>query len=111
MNPIPCLSIAPMIQWTDRHWRYLMRQITKKTILYTEMTMDNTLIYNSGSKLSLDSFLGHSYCEHPLVVQLGGSEPNDIGEAAYICESYAQFHEINLNCGCPSNKAIRGNYI
>lgn len=106
-NPISYLSIAPMIQWTDRHWRFLMRQITKKTLLYTEMTMDNTLIHN---KSSLESFLGHSECEHPLVLQLGGSDPNDVSEAAYLCESFAQYHEINLNCGCPSNKAIRGSF-
>lgn len=77
-----CLSIAPMIQWTDRHWRYLMRQITRKTVLYTEMTMDSALVYNSKN---LEPFLGHDSIEYPLVVQLGGNDPSKLGEAAYLC--------------------------
>jgi tRNA-dihydrouridine synthase A len=96
------LSVAPMIQWTDRHWRYFMRQITRKTVLYSEMTLDSALVYNTKN---LDPFLGHEECEHPLVVQLGGCDPAKLGEAASICESYSRFSEINLNCGCPSNRA------
>lgn len=63
------LSIAPMIQWTDRHWRYFMRLITQRTLLYTEMTMDSALVYNSGN---LEDFIGHTnshnLTEYPLAV-------------------------------------------
>jgi tRNA-dihydrouridine synthase A len=100
--PPDCLSVAPMIQWTDRHWRYFMRQITRKTILYGEMTLDSALVYNSKN---LQPFLGHYDIEQPLAIQLGGCDPIKLGEAAYLCESFANFHEINLNCGCPSNRA------
>ena len=97
------LAIAPMIQWTDRHWRYLFRLISRKTILYTEMTMDDTLIHNTQS---LEKFIGYSNIEEPLVLQLGGCDATKLGEAAYLCERFGNYHEINLNCGCPSNKAI-----
>lgn len=99
------LSIAPMIQWTDRYFRFLMRQLTRRTLLYSEMTMDNALLYNAHA---LAPFIGHDACEHPLAVQLGGSEASSLAEAAYLCESFASFAEINLNAGCPSNKAKRG---
>lgn len=102
-----CLSIAPMIQWTDRHWRYFMRQITQKTVLYTEMTMDSALIHNT---TRLEPFLGHDSIEYPLVVQLGGNDPIQLGEAAYICQSFGSYHEINLNCGCPSNRAKKAGF-
>ena len=77
------LAIAPMIQWTDRHWRYLFRLISKKTVLYTEMTMDDTLIHNPNN---LEKFIGYSKVEEPLVLQLGGCDPKKLGEAAYLCE-------------------------
>lgn len=85
-----------------------MRQHTEKTLLYTEMIMDDALIYNHPHRL--ESFLGHSDIEHPLAVQLGGSDPEKLGKAAAICEEYKQFHEINLNCGCPSNKAKKAGF-
>jgi len=101
---LKCLSIAPMIQYTDRHWRVFFREFSKKTLLYTEMTMDGALTYNP---TKLNNFIGHNSIEHPLAIQLGGNDPNRLSEAAYLCESYANFNEININCGCPSNKAIR----
>lgn len=85
-----------------------MRQHTEKTLLYTEMLMDNAIIYNHPHKL--EPFLGHSEIEHPLAVQLGGSDPERLGQAAAICEEYKEFHEINLNCGCPSNKAKKAGF-
>lgn len=100
------LSIAPMMQWTDRHWRYFFRLISKKTLLYTEMIMDNALVHNPHTEY----FLGHSMEEHPLAVQLGGNDPDKLGEAAAICERYYPFHEINLNSGCPSNKAKKAGF-
>ena len=69
--------------------------------------MDSALIYNPNA---LDDFIGHSAVEHPLVVQLGGCDPDRLAEAAALCEQYAPFHEINLNCGCPSNKAKRAGF-
>ena len=93
-----------MIQWTDRHWRYFARCISKDALLYTEMTMDEALIYNK-DKGKLDDFIGHSYDEHPLVLQLGGSDPILLGQATKIASSFGGFCQINLNCGCPSNNA------
>jgi len=66
------------------------------------MTMDKALIFNA---TNLDDFIGHSEVEHPLAVQLGGCDPQGVGESAYLCEAYGGFTEINLNCGCPSNRA------
>ena len=106
-SSVPPMSIAPMIQWTDRYWRYYFRLISRKTLLYTEMVMDNAIIYNSKN---LDPFLGHNDVEHPLAIQLGGCNPTRLGEAAYLCETYSNFHEINLNCGCPSNKAKKAGF-
>jgi tRNA-dihydrouridine synthase A len=102
------LSVAPMIQWTDRHWRYLMRSITRSTLLYTEMNMDVALINNSSN---LEDFLGHhngsklNYDPYPIAVQLGGCNAEHLGEAAYLCESHGPYSSINLNAGCPSKKA------
>eukprot|EP01039_Chlorochromonas_danica_P008149 gene8151-8991_t len=101
------LSTAPMMQWTDRHWRYFMRLITNHTLLYTEMIMDNALIHNPEN---LEPFLGHHQDEHPLAVQLGGNDPERLAEAAQLVDSYQTFHEINLNSGCPSNKAKKGGF-
>ncbi len=102
--PSPILSVAPMIQWTDVHWRYMFRGISAKTTVYTEMTMSSALVHHAEE---LHKFLGKAV-EHPCspcVVQLGGMDPAELGEAAYLCESYSAFEAINLNCGCPSGKA------
>jgi tRNA-dihydrouridine synthase A len=84
-----------------------MRQITHRTLLFTEMTMDATLLYNASN---LEPFIGHDTVEYPLALQLGGSDPSTLGEAAYLCESYGSYSEINLNAGCPSNKAKKGGF-
>ena len=98
------LSVAPMIKYTDQHWRYLIRGITLHTLLYTEMIQCDTLNYNPSM---LHSFIGHHAVEHPLCLQLGGSDPINLGQACYLANSFCpDFHSINLNCGCPSNKAI-----
>ena len=98
------LCVAPMMEWTDRHFRYMMRKITKETLLYTEMVVDSTLLHQTSR---LNYFLGHHIEERPLAVQLGGSDPKDVSEAAYICESFGGFESINLNCGCPSKKVSK----
>lgn len=105
--PVDILSVAPMIQWTDRYWRYYFRAITKRTLLYTEMVMDNALLYNAHN---LEPFLGHDDCEHPLAVQLGGCDAKKLGDAAYLVQQFRTVTEINLNAGCPSNKAKRGGF-
>eukprot|EP01032_Pedospumella_encystans_P010361 gene10361-12115_t len=102
MNPI---SIAPMIGWTDRHYRYMFRHITRRATLYTEMVMDTTIVHNPNK---LEHFIGYDRdLEPPLVIQLGGYKPETLAKAVEYCESYGGFDEINLNCGCPSNKAKR----
>ncbi|EQC28587.1 hypothetical protein SDRG_13663 [Saprolegnia diclina VS20] len=95
------LSVAPMMDWTDRHYRFMMRQITRKTLLYTEMVVDQTLLHQ---KDNLDYFLGHDDIEHPLALQLGGNDVKSLGTVARMAETYGNFHEINLNVGCPSPK-------
>ncbi len=102
MDPI---SIAPMIGWTDRHYRYMFRHITRRATLYTEMVMDTTIVHNPNK---LEHFIGYDRdLEPPLVIQLGGYKPETLAKAVEYCESYGGFDEINLNCGCPSNKAKR----
>lgn len=100
--PLGALSVAPMIQWTDAHWRYYVRAFTGSTTLYTEMTMANTLVHNPHQ---LYKFIGHSAEEHPLVLQLGGCEPEILAKACELVTQFGTWEGINLNCGCPSNKA------
>jgi tRNA-dihydrouridine synthase A len=100
------LSIAPMMEWTDPHYRMLMRGLTKKTVLYTEMVVDETVMY--APRANLDFFIGHSIEEHPSVLQLGGHDPEMLGKATEICSQYlGDYGEINLNCGCPSQRVAR----
>lgn len=88
-NPI---SIAPMIGWTDRNFRYLFRHISSHALLYTEMVMDTSLIYNTHQ---LDDFIGYDrLIEPPLAIQLGGNNPDILGKAVEIVESYGGYHEI-----------------
>lgn len=91
------LSVAPMMDWTDRHYRYLMRLLTKRTKLYTEMVVENTLKHSPVA----EGYLRFHPAEHPIAVQLGGSCPEGLAAAARMAEE-AGFDEINLNCGCPS---------
>jgi len=91
-----------MIQWTDRHWRYFIRGITNKTLLFTEMTMADALVHNAED---LEPFLGHDGEEYPLALQLGGSDPRTLGEAAALATAYGRYDSLNLNSGCPSGKA------
>lgn len=98
------LSIAPMMDWTDRHYRYFMRMITKKTLLYTEMVNTGAILH--GDK---DRILAFSELERPLVLQLGGDNPKDLAECTYIAESLG-YDEVNLNVGCPSDRVQNGNF-
>lgn len=98
------LSIAPMMMCTDRHYRYLMRLITKRTLLYTEMITTGAIIHGDRERL-----LAYSDSEHPLALQLGGSDPKQLAECARIAEQFA-YDEINLNVGCPSDRVQAGRF-
>jgi len=98
------LSIAPMMDWTDRHYRYFMRQITKKTFLYTEMITTGALLHGN-RKLLLD----FSELEKPLSLQVGGDHPAQLAECARMAEAW-NYDEINLNVGCPSDRVQNGNF-
>lgn len=89
-----------MMEWTDSHYRYFVRGLTKKTVLYTEMCVDDTITHNP----NLDFIIGKDIEENPSVIQLGGHNPETLAQAAEICSQYGDYDEINLNCGCPSQR-------
>ncbi|WP_256947337.1 tRNA dihydrouridine(20/20a) synthase DusA [Haematobacter genomosp. 1] len=96
------MSVAPMIDLTDRHCRYLHRQMSRHTLLYTEMVVAAALVRGGALRL-----LDHDPSEHPVAVQLGGSEPEELAAAARICAGHG-YREINLNVGCPSDRVQSG---
>ena len=96
------MSVAPMMDWTDRHCRYLHRLLTRHTLLYTEMVTTGALLHGD-----VPRHLRFNAEEHPLALQLGGSEPADLARAALLGEQWG-YDEINLNCGCPSERVQRG---
>lgn len=95
-------SIAPMMDWSDRHCRYFWRLLTKRSLMYTEMVTSGALIHGDRAR-----FLDFDAKEHPLALQIGGSDPNDLAECARIAEQWG-YDEINLNCGCPSDRVQTG---
>src|SRR3990167_2557808 len=92
------ISIAPMMECTDRHDRYFLRLIAPHVLLYTEMITAQALLHGDYQKL-----LAFHPSEHPLALQLGGSEPGQLAESARLAESFG-YDEINLNVGCPSDR-------
>ena len=96
------LSVAPMMDWTDRHCRHFHRLITQRTRLYTEMVTTGALIHGD-----VPRHLDFNTEEHPLALQLGGSEPADLAHCARLAEKWG-YDEVNLNCGCPSERVQRG---
>ena len=98
------LSIAPMLNWTDRHYRYMMRFITLNTTLYTEMITTKAILYGNTQKI-----LEYSEKERPLALQLGGNNPEDLKICAKIGEDLG-YNEINLNVGCPSDRVSQGKF-
>ena len=98
------LSVAPMMDWTDRHCRYFHRQMSRHALLYTEMVTAPAVINGDQDRL-----LGFSDAEHPVAVQLGGSDPAQLAQAAKICADFG-YAEINLNCGCPSDRVQSGSF-
>lgn len=103
------VSIAPMMNLTDRHFRYFFRIISKYPILYTEMIPETTIYCNRNNIEKLKQILGFASIEHPIVCQLGSSDPQKIQEIIPIIEEY-NYDGINLNCGCPSEKVRSGNF-
>ena len=97
-------SVAPMMDWTDRHCRYFHRTLTKHALLYTEMVTADAVIHGQRERL-----IGFSTEEHPLAIQLGGSDPAKLKEAAKIAEDFG-YDEVNLNVGCPSDRVQNGTF-
>ncbi|MDX2264838.1 MAG: tRNA dihydrouridine(20/20a) synthase DusA [Hyphomicrobiales bacterium] len=95
-------AVAPMMEWTDRHCRFFHRQLTRRALLYTEMVTAGAVIHGDRERL-----LGFSPEEHPVALQLGGSDPRQLAEAARIGADFG-YDEINLNCGCPSPRVQTG---
>jgi tRNA-dihydrouridine synthase A len=96
------LSVAPMMDWTDKHCRYFHRLLSDQALLYTEMVTTGALLYGDQPR-----HLDFNPQEHPVALQLGGSEPTDLAKAAKLGEQWG-YDEINLNCGCPSERVQRG---
>lgn len=95
-------SVAPMMDWTTRHCRVFHRCLSKRALLWTEMVTADAVIHGDR-----DHIIGHDEQEYPLVLQLGGNEPDKMAEAAKIAESYG-YNEVNINCGCPSDRVQSG---
>ena len=98
------ISVAPMLDWTDRHCRYFMRRLSSHVLLYTEMVTTGAILHGDRERL-----LGFHPEEGPLAVQLGGSDPADLARSACIAEGFG-YDEINLNVGCPSDRVQRGRF-
>jgi tRNA-dihydrouridine synthase A len=98
------LSVAPMMDWTDRHCRAFHRVLTRHALLYTEMAVDKALIMGDPARI-----IGFDPVEHPVALQIGGSAPADLATAARIGEAMG-YREINLNVGCPSDRVQSGRF-
>ncbi len=101
--PLNRFSIAPMLDWTDRHCRYFHRLLTRNTLLYTEMVTTGAILFGKGD------YLQYSADEHPIALQLGGSDPDALAKCARIAEERG-YDEINLNVGCPSDRVQNGRF-
>jgi len=97
-------SVAPMLDWTDRHCRYFHRLLTRHALLYTEMVTTGALLHGDRRR-----FLAYNPEEHPLALQLGGSNPRELAVCAKMAEAYG-YDEVNLNVGCPSDRVQNGRF-
>lgn len=97
-------SIAPMLDWTDRHYRYFARLITKHALLYSEMVTTGALLHGDRER-----FLRFDPSEHPIALQLGGSDPADLAECSRMAQEWG-YDEVNLNVGCPSDRVQSGRF-
>jgi tRNA-dihydrouridine synthase A len=100
----PIFAVAPMIDWTDRHCRFFHRQLSGRALLYTEMVVADAIIHGPREKL-----LSFDEAEHPVALQLGGSDPAKLVEAVRIASDFG-YDEINLNVGCPSDRVQSGTF-
>ncbi len=100
----PVFAVAPMIDWTDRHYRFFARQLSRHALLYTEMIVADAILLGDRDRL-----LGHDASEHPVALQLGGNDPAKMAEAARIAEGFG-YDEINMNVGCPSDRVQSGTF-
>jgi tRNA-dihydrouridine synthase A len=98
------LSIAPMLDWTDRHFRYFARLITRRTLLYTEMLTTGALLHGDRER-----FLRFDPAEHPVALQLGGSQPSEMAACARMAADRG-YDEVNINVGCPSDRVQNGRF-
>jgi tRNA-dihydrouridine synthase A len=98
------LSVAPMLDWTDRYCRYFLRLISRHVVLYTEMVTTGALIHGDRAR-----FLDFDPTEHPVALQLGGSDPRELAECAKLGSQWG-YDEINLNVGCPSDRVQSGRF-
>lgn len=96
-------SVAPMLDWTDRHCRFFLRQLSKRTLLYTEMVTTGAILFGKGD------YLGFDEAEHPVALQLGGSDPAALAECARRAQAHG-YDEVNLNVGCPSDRVQNGRF-
>jgi tRNA-dihydrouridine synthase A len=97
-------SVAPMMEWTDRHCRFFHRLLTRHALLYTEMLTTGAIIHGDRERL-----LAFNQAEHPVALQLGGSDPRALAECARIAEDFG-YREVNLNVGCPSDRVQEGRF-
>src|SRR5277367_5209713 len=104
LNQSHIFAVAPMMDWTDRHCRVFHRLMTRRSRLYTEMLTTGAILHGDRRRL-----LGFDGCEHPVALQLGGSDPRDLAMAAKIGEDFG-YDEINLNVGCPSDRVKDGRF-
>ena len=105
INNIHKISIAPMMDCTDKHFRMIMRKISSKALLYTEMIVAQSLVYTNKK----ENFLDFNNEEHPISIQFGGDEPSILKEAARMAQDWG-YDEINFNVGCPSPRVCSGNF-
>jgi tRNA-dihydrouridine synthase A len=98
------VSVAPMMDWTDRHCRFFHRSLAPSALLYTEMVTTGAVLHGD-----LDHLIGFNAAEHPVALQLGGSDPVDLAKSARIAQKRG-YDEVNLNVGCPSDRVQRGRF-
>ena len=93
-----------MMDWTDRHCRYFLRQISQQTLLYSEMITTGALLHQPPGR-----FLDYHPAEHPVALQLGGSEPDALAQCTRLAQDWG-YDEVNLNVGCPSDRVQNGRF-
>lgn len=104
VTPMDLVSVAPMMDWTDRHCRFFLRLLSRQMKLYTEMVTTGAILHGKAERL-----LTYDAAEHPIALQLGGSVPADLAACAKVGERFG-YDEINLNVGCPSDRVQGGNF-